>query len=94
MLLQHAWLKPLSKPQTIAEEAEEGEEADKAAEAVGKMRLGGSADDAEVAEWVRAVLEGKHQGAGGGGPSRPALHAAPLDSVSPMGSPLPKQGGF
>ncbi|PNY28315.1 MAP kinase kinase PBS2 [Tolypocladium capitatum] len=89
MLLQHPWLKSFSKPQTIAEEAEEGEEADKVAEAVGKMQLGDSgSEDAEVANWVMSVLKRKLEGQGSDGRSRPALHAAPLDSVSPMGSPL------
>lgn len=91
-LLQHAWLKPLSKPQTITEEAEEGEEADKVADEVGKMQLGGShTKDVEVAEWVSTVLKRKQEGSGHDGPSRPALHAALLDSVSPIGSPLLNQ---
>ncbi|PHH86750.1 hypothetical protein CDD83_9809 [Cordyceps sp. RAO-2017] len=91
-LLQHAWLKPLSKPQTITEEAEEGEEAEKVAEAVGKMRLGSAnTEDAEVGEWVRSVLTRREGGGGHDDPSRPALHAAPLDTVSPMGSPLSQQ---
>lgn len=89
MLLQHPWLKSFSKPPTIAEEAEEGEEADKVAEAVGKIQLGGPIGvDEEVAEWVTSVLKRKQEGQGNDGPSRPALHAAPLDSVSPIGSPL------
>ncbi|KND89819.1 MAP kinase kinase PBS2 [Tolypocladium ophioglossoides CBS 100239] len=89
MLLQHPWLKSFSKPHTIAEEAEEGEEADKVAEAVGKIQLGdSSSEDAEVANWVSSVLKRKQEGLGNDGPSRPALHAAPLDSVSPIGSPL------
>ncbi len=88
MLLQHPWLKPFSKPQTITEEAEEGEEAEKVAEAVGKIQLGGGTEDDEVADWVKGVLKRKQERSGTGGPSRPALHAAPLDSVSPLGSPL------
>ncbi|KAJ6443827.1 dual specificity mitogen-activated protein kinase kinase dSOR1 [Purpureocillium lavendulum] len=88
MLLQHPWLKSFSKPQTITEEAEEGEEAEKVAEAVGKIQLGGGTEDDEVADWVKGVLKRKQEGTGTGGPSRPALHAAPLDSVSPIGSPL------
>ena len=88
LLLKHPWLKPLSKPPTITEVAEEGEEADRVAEAVGKVDLGSSTDDAEVAEWVNNVLERKAQGLDGSGPSKPALHAAPLDSVSPIASPL------
>ncbi|KAM4065289.1 kinase [Hirsutella rhossiliensis] len=88
-LLKHAWLKPFSKPQTITEEVEEGEEAEKVAEAVGKMRLGSAnTEDVEVGDWVQSVLRRKLQGRGDGGPSRPALHAAPLDTMSPLGSPL------
>lgn len=87
MLLKHAWLSSLSKPQTITEEAEEGEEADKAAEAVGKIDLTSGAGDVEVAEWVTSVLRRKAAGLDGNGPSRPALHAAPLDGAKPVGSP-------
>lgn len=86
MLLNHPWLQPFSKPKTITEEVEEGEEAEKAAEAVGNLQLGGGdTEDAEVAAWVKGVLEGGKDKAGDG--SRPALHAVPLDSVSPNSSP-------
>ena len=89
MLLQHPWLKSFSKPQTIAEEAEDEDEAEGVAEAVGNLQLGGSHnEDAEVAAWVSSVLNRKQEGQGSDGPSRPALHAAPLDSVSPIASPL------
>lgn len=56
--------------------------------------------DYEVAEWVRTVLERKRQGllargeqeegdvAAAAAVKKPALHAAPLDSVSPTASPL------
>lgn len=88
MLLKHPWLKPFSKPQTITEEVEEGEEAEKVAEAVGKMSLGSGTEDGEVAEWVKSVLYRQSQGLDGDGPSQPALHKAPLDSVSPLSSPL------
>lgn len=87
MLLKHPWLKALTKPQTITEEAEEGDEAEKAAEAVGKMRLGSSTEDAEIAEWVHTVLQRKKEAKPDAGSSRPALHAAPLDGVSPITSP-------
>jgi mitogen-activated protein kinase kinase len=87
MLLQHPWLKPLSKPQTITEEAEEGEDADQVAEAVGKINLGSGTEDEEVAEWAKAALARLASGDIGGDDTRPALHAAPLDSVSPLGSP-------
>ncbi|KAH7176541.1 kinase-like domain-containing protein [Dactylonectria macrodidyma] len=88
MLLKHPWLIDFTKPQTITEEAEEGEEADKVAEAVGKINLGSTTEDSEVAEWVLAVMKRQANGLDNGGPSRPALHTAPLDSVSPIGSPL------
>jgi mitogen-activated protein kinase kinase len=88
MLLNHAWLKPLTKPQTITEEAEEGEEAEQVAEAVGKLDLNSGTHDQEVAEWVKSVLQRKKEDKEGHDSSRPALHAAPLDSVSPLASPL------
>ncbi|OAA47034.1 mitogen activated protein kinase kinase [Metarhizium rileyi] len=90
MLLNHPWLQSFSKPQTIAEEAEEGDEAEKAAEAVSHLQLGKpAAEDAQVAAWVKAVLRGGNDKASD--TSRPALHAAPLDSVSPLNSPLPSR---
>lgn len=88
MLLKHPWLKPLSKPQTITEEAEEGEEADQVAEAVGKMNLGSGTEDEEVAEWAKAALTRLASGDVEVVDTRPALHAAPLDSMSPLGSPV------
>jgi mitogen-activated protein kinase kinase len=88
MLLNHAWLKPLTKPQTITEEAEEGEEAEEVADAVGKLDLNSGTHDQEVAEWVKDVLRRKRESKEGDGSTRPALHAAPLDSVSPLASPL------
>ncbi|KAF5667944.1 ste ste7 kinase [Fusarium heterosporum] len=87
MLLKHPWLVEFTKPQTITEEAEEGEEADKVAEAVGKIDLNSATDDAEVAEWVKGVLRLEKEGLMASGPARPALHTAPLDSVSPLSSP-------
>lgn len=85
MLLKHPWLKPLSKPQTITEEAEEGEDADQVAEAVGKMNLGSGTEDEEVAEWAKAALMRLASGDVEVVDTRPALHAAPLDSMSPLG---------
>ena len=85
MLLKHPWLEEFSKPQTIAEESEDGDDLEKVADAVGKIHLGSSTEDAEVAAWVHKMLGHKGEGTES---SRPALHAAPLDSVSPMGSPL------
>jgi mitogen-activated protein kinase kinase len=87
MLLKHPWLKSLSKPQTITEEAEDGEEVEEVAAAVGKMSLDVGTEDAEVAEWVKSTLQRKAAGLGKSGPSRPALHAAPLNGASPVGSP-------
>ncbi|KAM0326373.1 hypothetical protein ACHAQA_006975 [Verticillium albo-atrum] len=86
MLLQHPWLTPLSKPETITEEAEEGEEADVIADAVGNINLSSSTDDEEVAAWVQGVMERKRLGKLASGSSKPALHAAPL-GVSPVSSP-------
>lgn len=84
MLLQHAWLAPLIKPDTITEEDEEE------AEAGGDVHVQSEHDpntastgdaDPEVAEWVRESIEKRKKGILGKGP-KPALHAAPLDAVS------------
>jgi mitogen-activated protein kinase kinase len=85
MLLSHGWLAPLSKPATISEEDElegdlEGLELED--EHCGKP----NSYDKEVAEWVIAALEKKRSGKMGEA-AKPALHAAPLDSVSPAASP-------
>lgn len=90
-LLKHPWIQSLSKPETIDEVAEDDEATDKIAEAVGHMDLSSSTEDAEVAEWVKSVLKKNADGQNGAGPSRPALHAAPLDSISPLGSPVLSQ---
>jgi mitogen-activated protein kinase kinase len=87
MLLKHPWLVDFTKPQTITEEVEDGEEADKVAEAVGKIDLNSTTEDTEVAEWVNNVLRLEKEGLVASGPVRPALHTAPLDSVSPLSSP-------
>ncbi|RFU72235.1 map kinase kinase pbs2 [Trichoderma arundinaceum] len=94
LLLKHPWIQSLSKPETIAEVAEDGEAeaADKVAEAVGHMDLNSGTEDVEVAEWVKSVLKKNAEGQNGDGPSKPALHAAPLDSISPLGSPILTQG--
>ena len=82
MLLQHAWLAPLVKPETIMEEDEEAAEA-------GDMPLpgaGGEDDgfvDREVGEWVIDAIDKRKRGVLGNS-AKPALHAAPLDAV---GSP-------
>lgn len=95
-MLKHPWLASLSKPVTITEE-DEGEEAEQVAAQVGQMALSSATDDEEVAEWVKDALLRKATGDiggssnGAGTPSsggRPALHAAPLDTVSPLASPV------
>ncbi|KAK8061961.1 dual specificity mitogen-activated protein kinase kinase dSOR1 [Apiospora phragmitis] len=92
-LLASDWLQGLAKPETITEEDEEAAENDASDQAItdvaDKLKLGksGSTEDAEIAEWVQAVLEGKATGKFGSKSSKPALHAAPLDAVSPMASP-------
>jgi len=94
MLLAHPWIKSLSKPETIDEDAEAEDAAadDELADAAGALHLSGPTNgvggDYEVAEWVNSVLERKRQGLLKGTDEKPALHAAPLDSVSPAGSPM------
>ncbi|KAK5163505.1 MAP kinase kinase Wis1 [Saxophila tyrrhenica] len=94
MLLQHAWLAPLAKPQTIMEEDEEAAEAEGA---VGGEAPAAAADDEaaekkedwvdqEVGEWVIGALDRRKRGVMGKAP-KPALHAAPLDKVGGPGSP-------
>lgn len=78
MLLQHGWLAPLSKPSTISEEDEEGEGMPE------ESSIG--TEDKEVAQWVLEAIEKKKEGRMGSS-AKPALHAAPLDSVSPATSP-------
>jgi mitogen-activated protein kinase kinase len=86
MLLQHGWLSPLSKPQTISEEDEE------AAENGADMESSGSTEDKEVAAWVISAIERRKAGKLGIS-DKPALHAAPLDSVSPAPSPAADKFG-
>lgn len=88
MLLKHPWLSPFTKPETITEEAEDGDDAEKVAEAVGKIALSSGVEDEEVADWVKSVLKKQQNGTGKDAATPPALHAAPLDSVSPITSPL------
>ncbi|KAH6667522.1 BOS5, mitogen-activated protein kinase [Halenospora varia] len=86
MLLQHGWLAELSKPATITEADEE--EAEKGGDAAGKDDLGySSTEDKEVADWVKNAIDRKKKGLMGVG-IKPALHAAPLDTVSPVSSPM------
>jgi len=91
MLLQHAWLAPLVKPETITEEDEEDADApfDDAASADSdgsdrSLNAGADVVDKEVAEWVIQAIERRKNGTMGKS-AKPALHAAPLDGVvSPM----------
>ncbi|KAL1598918.1 MAP kinase kinase Wis1 [Paraconiothyrium brasiliense] len=89
MLLQHPWLAPLIKPETITEEEEEEVEAAVAAAPDGAAGDKGAPEsiepvhDQEVADWVKAAIERRRQGKLGKGVEKPALHAAPLDAISP-----------
>ncbi|OBT68471.1 STE/STE7 protein kinase [Pseudogymnoascus sp. 23342-1-I1] len=93
MLLQHPWLAALSKPAAISEDDEtssadssaDGPDGPAAAAANGSSANADASDpayDDEVAQWVRSALERKAAGQIGAS-AKPALHAAPLDSVSP-----------
>lgn len=95
MLLTHPWIKTLGKPETIAEDAEAEDAAaeDELADATGSLNLNNPSGlvgegDYEVAQWVKTVLERKSQGLLKEEAQKPALHAAPLDSISPVSSPL------
>lgn len=87
MLLKHPWLAQLSKPPTISEQDE-----DDAAQAGiidnttspdgVPFPSGENSFDGEVAEWVKNAIERKKQGLLGSF-AKPALHAAPFDTVSP-----------
>ncbi|KAJ4373355.1 MAP kinase kinase Wis1 [Neocucurbitaria cava] len=87
MLLQHVWLAPLAKPETITEEDEEEVEA--AHQAVGGEAAGDKGlpepveiyADKEVADWVKGAIEKRKKGTLKRA-EKPALHAAPLDAVS------------
>lgn len=85
MLLQHAWLAPLLKPDTIAEEDEEAAEAADGTEGTDAVPSNGTGNgdfiDREVGEWVIGALERKRTGKMGKS-AKPALHAAPLDTVA------------
>lgn len=89
MLLQHGWLAELSKPATITEADEE--EAENGGNAAGELPsdlIGPSGtEDEEVATWVKNAIDRKKRGLMGNA-AKPALHAAPLDTVSPAASPL------
>lgn len=79
MLLQHGWLAPLSKPASIAE-ADEGKGGNPG------LEVKSCTEDKEVADWVLHSLERRKNGLMGES-KKPALHAAPLDTVSPAVSP-------
>ncbi|KAK3699790.1 MAP kinase kinase Wis1 [Vermiconidia calcicola] len=95
MLLQHAWLAPIAKPETIIEEDEEAAEAADAANAeipAPQNESGGGTDaggeefvDREVGEWVLEAIDRRRRGVMGKA-AKPALHAAPLDATG-VGSP-------
>lgn len=80
MLLQHAWLAPLLKPDVISEEdeeaAERGEDLPSAT-----VETAHQYHDREVAEWVEAALERKREGKLEDKPA-PALHKVALDSIN------------
>ncbi|KAI9814250.1 MAG: hypothetical protein M1827_003416 [Pycnora praestabilis] len=76
MLLRHAWLSPLIKPPTITEEDEDAEEDLAATEQADPATA-----DKEVGEWVAGAIERRRNGKVGK-KEKPALHAAPLDTVS------------
>lgn len=90
MLLAHPWLKSLTKPETIAEDSE-GEEAATHGEtlAAKTARLNLNRDgvyDREVADWVQQSFKQLDaDDAAKMKTVRPALHAAPLDTVKPVG---------
>jgi mitogen-activated protein kinase kinase len=95
MLLTHPWIKALGKPETIAEDAEAEAAAaeDELVDVTGRLSLNNPSGlvgegDYEVAEWVRGVLDKKRVGLLRDEAKKPALHAAPLDSVSPVASPM------
>ncbi|KZM20295.1 Mitogen-activated protein kinase kinase [Ascochyta rabiei] len=87
MLLNHVWLAPMTKPDTITEEDEDEVAAAEAAEggaAAGDQGPAEPSDDVvdkEVADWVKDAIDKRKRGVLGKAP-KPALHAAPLDAVS------------
>lgn len=94
-MLQHAWLAPLAKPETITEEDEDevvaATEAD-AGEAVGDKGLPEPIDavfDQEVADWVKGAIEKRRKGTMKRA-EKPALHAAPLDAVQSPSQTTPE----
>lgn len=89
MLLQHPWIKSLGQPETITEEVEAEVEAtdNELADATAKqLTINEGLGDVEVAAWANDVMDRKKKGLQPASVERPALHAAPLDSLSPAGS--------
>ncbi|KAH0543243.1 hypothetical protein FGG08_002407 [Glutinoglossum americanum] len=78
MLLRHAWLSELMKPPAILETDEDGESEGLNS---GETSSPDGTADKEVAEWVIAAIERRKNGLMGK-KEKPALHAAPLDSMS------------
>lgn len=82
MLLQHAWLSPLAKPQVITEEDEEAaEQAHAAGEDISQGMTVSGIYDKGVGEWVEQALERRRAGKLAKS-LKPALHAVALDAVS------------
>jgi mitogen-activated protein kinase kinase len=97
MLLQHAWLAPLAKPEAIMEEEEDesGEVVpppEAAQDPFDDPRLPHDVVDKEVGLWVVETLEAKRAGKLKRH-EQPALHAAPLDAVATTSPALEKKDG-
>ncbi|KAK4937655.1 MAP kinase kinase Wis1 [Elasticomyces elasticus] len=91
MLLQHAWLASLLKPQTISEEDEEGAENGEELPASSSSEDdGGAYVDRVVGAWVEAAIERRRNGTMGK-KAKPALHTAPLNASVGVGSPVVAQ---
>jgi mitogen-activated protein kinase kinase len=86
MLLQHGWLAELSKPTTISEEDEDEDAAEAHSSGEQTHHTSRGTEDEEVAAWVKNAIERKKSGLMGES-QKPALHAAPLDSMSPSMTP-------
>ena len=82
MLLQHGWLAELSKPTTISEEDEDEDAAEAHGSGEHTYHASRGTEDEEVAAWVKNAIERKKSGLIAES-QKPALHAAPLDSMSP-----------
>lgn len=91
MLLQHAWLAPLVKPETIMEEDEEAaENGDLPAGNEGGVDEDEGFMDREVGEWVIDAIDRRKRGVMGKS-AKPALHAAPLDAVASPAAPVTEE---